>query len=1014
MNKKFLSAILFGAMMATSAGTFVSCKDYDDDIKGLQEQIDTNKTAIAELQKLVGSGKWVTSVAASGENLVVTMSDGSSVTVAGIKGADGVDGKNAAEWTIGEDGFWYVDGEKTANLAVAQNGKDGVNGLTAPSPKIENGVWVVYNWDAEKGEFVEEVTEISAAGTSSFVVLKNGVYTLNIADENGEFVEIALPATAESFTTNGISNANVNVVFTYGKWKTPAVKTEKELFDKLAAEFPELKEYKDKDLVEQGGKLPFIVSPANVELTKEHTFALVDMKGKDAGATLSNPTKGMPEGLETVETNGVLNSRTASGSAVWSVDFTPALNKKADGYVKNENVLYSLVVSGPKGIISATPYVYKYSVAPTQGVYALNGVADLSKKYNENGIDIFVGTEDDKACVCLPETTLRGMYLLEATDPAQVEEYGISIAGSVVTIADMPKGKDTDAIKLQITAIEVDGSVATKGFTLTVTNDVAATGALADLEETLTGTYKNGKFSTTKQTFWWSLEDLELSALQLNKFIAATNKKLTITEVVDEGTPYQYEDASLKIYADDKKTEVTSENYTEAAYIKAELDAKTVLPGNYEVVLTAGDATTTILKAVSGLTLTNPEEDLLTIKESYLDEEGVVIAATLNSTSYQFNLNNIFSAEAASTIASYTDLDWEYDNSINKWMNTAEGFFGIIKDAKLAATNAEGEFVSEDVDQVRSYKVVYNLFGNSKNQKEIEFKVKWTSSIYAEDATDVITMTPAKLKIKFDDTTPSTKVNQIDFKAITSAIYAQGSLKGQAYKLFGKAESDPTNTTVTYYDYTSGATLTLNDIEYMSTGEKYVDVRVEDMIALGYGEDDLLNAQNNGKAFKLKKEDFEELYAKVSDGEDKNGKGLLEWKTNNDFDAYRPVATATNIADATLKKQYEMFVYYAGLIKFNNSFDITTSTEADDAEDRAKEINSIVFDCVNEADEAYISTASDHGVDIVNGYTLKAQVSSKIDITSLVEGKKVIPMKMTVTDVWGKVMVYEFEVEISL
>ena len=32
MNKKFLSAILFGALMVSSTGTFVSCKDYDDDI----------------------------------------------------------------------------------------------------------------------------------------------------------------------------------------------------------------------------------------------------------------------------------------------------------------------------------------------------------------------------------------------------------------------------------------------------------------------------------------------------------------------------------------------------------------------------------------------------------------------------------------------------------------------------------------------------------------------------------------------------------------------------------------------------------------------------------------------------------------------------------------------------------------------------------------------------------------------------------------------------------------------
>ena len=40
MNKKFLSAILFGALMVSSTGTFVSCKDYDDDIDNLQGQID--------------------------------------------------------------------------------------------------------------------------------------------------------------------------------------------------------------------------------------------------------------------------------------------------------------------------------------------------------------------------------------------------------------------------------------------------------------------------------------------------------------------------------------------------------------------------------------------------------------------------------------------------------------------------------------------------------------------------------------------------------------------------------------------------------------------------------------------------------------------------------------------------------------------------------------------------------------------------------------------------------------
>ena len=40
MRKKYLSALLFGALLFASTGTFTSCKDYDDDIANLQGQID--------------------------------------------------------------------------------------------------------------------------------------------------------------------------------------------------------------------------------------------------------------------------------------------------------------------------------------------------------------------------------------------------------------------------------------------------------------------------------------------------------------------------------------------------------------------------------------------------------------------------------------------------------------------------------------------------------------------------------------------------------------------------------------------------------------------------------------------------------------------------------------------------------------------------------------------------------------------------------------------------------------
>ena len=48
MRKKYLSALLFGALLFASAGTFQSCKDYDDDIDNLQGQIDENEASLTE------------------------------------------------------------------------------------------------------------------------------------------------------------------------------------------------------------------------------------------------------------------------------------------------------------------------------------------------------------------------------------------------------------------------------------------------------------------------------------------------------------------------------------------------------------------------------------------------------------------------------------------------------------------------------------------------------------------------------------------------------------------------------------------------------------------------------------------------------------------------------------------------------------------------------------------------------------------------------------------------------
>lgn len=92
MNKKFLSAILFGALAVASTGSFVSCKDYDDEIDNLQTQINglasakdveakvgalqsAIATAQAAADKAAAAAKDAAAQAASAEDLAKKLND---------------------------------------------------------------------------------------------------------------------------------------------------------------------------------------------------------------------------------------------------------------------------------------------------------------------------------------------------------------------------------------------------------------------------------------------------------------------------------------------------------------------------------------------------------------------------------------------------------------------------------------------------------------------------------------------------------------------------------------------------------------------------------------------------------------------------------------------------------------------------------------------------------------------------------------------------------------------------
>ena len=107
MNKKFLSVVVFGALLASSAGTFTSCKDYDDDIDAVNGRIDELAKSLSDLQAKVGSFvKSVTYDPATGKLTVV---DGEN---------------NSVSYTIGQNLPTYsISVDKEGKISLLKDGE---------------------------------------------------------------------------------------------------------------------------------------------------------------------------------------------------------------------------------------------------------------------------------------------------------------------------------------------------------------------------------------------------------------------------------------------------------------------------------------------------------------------------------------------------------------------------------------------------------------------------------------------------------------------------------------------------------------------------------------------------------------------------------------------------------------------------------------------------------------------------------------------------------------------------
>ena len=334
MRKKYLSALLFGALLFASAGTFTSCKDYDDDINGLREDVTSLQNAVTTLQNAVESGKYVTAVSGDGNVITFTFTDGTTQQVTVETAA-----QEAQTVTIGEDGEVIINGEGTGYYTTKTPTEAEVEvGLVK---KGANGTWEVLGEDGEYTDTKIPVSGVTVSGSEA-----EG-YTFTIVNANGESQTVKLPSVASAITSidaeliGNITDGQVS-----GKSETIGIK--QYAFDTEANK----KRWKDltgkditanKVILTSAEKIAARINPVSAEATLVN-FSLTNSKNETLPGVIFKATE-----YKDYVTSGNVGSRADYGNGLYTLAMQ-SLEVKDDATVDNtfklksegKNILYAL------------------------------------------------------------------------------------------------------------------------------------------------------------------------------------------------------------------------------------------------------------------------------------------------------------------------------------------------------------------------------------------------------------------------------------------------------------------------------------------------------------------------------------------------------------------------------------------------------------------------------------------------------------------------------------------------
>lgn len=342
MRKKYLSALLFGALLFASAGTFTSCKDYDDDINNLQNQITANADAIKALQELVKAGKYVTAVSNDGNTITFTFNDASTQVIT-------LTPEQSAQVVEVKDGELYIDNEPTG-IKVSE-GAAPESGLV----KAQNGTWWVLG---ENGEYTN--TNIPVSGVTA-VGDKNEGYTLTIYAADGSKQEVFVPGAAGLITSIELKNVAEDFTITKAVFKKPSKWAGK-------VTLPE-----DGAVIFTSSELNVRINPVSAPAT-EVEYTLTNAKNKDlSNVVLKASATDIGDGL----TIGDAQGRAAyEGNGLFTLSMDTKILTKAEGEAFVEELKEEANVDADRNEKTA------YAVNANKTARSAYGVAIVSAEAN--------------------------------------------------------------------------------------------------------------------------------------------------------------------------------------------------------------------------------------------------------------------------------------------------------------------------------------------------------------------------------------------------------------------------------------------------------------------------------------------------------------------------------------------------------------------------------------------------------------------------------------------------------